>query len=754
MSALCESAYAIEDIWRRFEQMLQKLRQLTGIQMIILSVLIIAGVMLMGKSQPYRWECAEGEAGPYTFGFLQKGTYTVEYSYSGHATDNMVVVYSDVMAADNGKVGAEYAKEQIGNLGVNYITFTLDEGSYEVGIKLTDHEAGHLHNVFLQSNHLIHRDQVFIAALLFLAAGVLLICFLYVPAEKYTVPMVLVMLGVIASLPMFSESLLRGDDVEFHLTRLEGIYLGMAAGEFPVRITSQQMSGFGNLTATMYPQMFLYLAALLRFAGVSLMVCYKFLCFLINVGTAFAAYYSVKALTKSNRAAMIMAVLYTFSAYRLSNLYHRAALGETLAMVFFPIVIWGVYEILWGKRRWMVLVLGMTGVLGSHVLSVELCALFMLMELVFWLFSRKKEQFVGRLTDGIKAVAVTIVLNASFLVPFLYFSTQPLQCFMLGYDLVYDSVAYFSQMFELLPTVAGVAAGVGSTTGEMPLSIGAVLLLGAIAFVYVQSRENGEKEHEGLGLHCLFYGVIAVLLASWLFPWEQFKNAEIFTALTKSLQYVWRFLAFASVFLSVVAAVAFDKMADAEKEKWVCVVAASMLIVTTWSTFDTLAYHADQYEDKMWLESVADTDSLYAYAVGDEFYPVASGYLRDECELIACYSTDMRFENYSRKGSHIYVEVIPETGAHEDILFPLYYYPGYVVTINGEEVPSFERNALLCVEAPDEPAVVEAYYKGMWFFSVGDMISALTFFGIVCFVIHKNTPVKKRRLEKELSKNV
>lgn len=724
--------------------MMQKIKELPGVQKIVLLLLLFAGVLFVVNSQPYRAECVE-EFNDWGIGFLQKGTYTVEVTYEAVPVGSSVRVYSPDMPDSAGSMGVVYADRMLAEgSGVVRIPFTLTEGAYDLRIGLADGQEGYLTKLVLQSNHLIHKDNYFVGALLCLAAVVLLVCFVRLPAEKYMVPLILVLLGVVASIPLFSESLLQGDDIDFHLARLEGLYLGLAVGEFPVRITPQQMSGYGSLTATMYPQLFLYPIACLRFLGISLMGCYKFLCIVINVGTAFAAYYSARAILKSHRTALFVSVLYTFAVYRLSNLYVRAALGETLAMVFMPIVLWGVYEILWGRRRWLILVLGMTGVLGSHVLSVELGAFFMVMELVFWFFSKKKNQFAGRFLDGIKAVVVTLLLNAFFLVPFLYYCGEPLQCFMLPFGDLSDSVAYFSQMFALFPPVTGINAVAGSTEGEFAIAVGAVLLLGMAAFLYVYRRREEEDARRNAGMHCFFYGVVALIMASWIFPWERLSGVAFFETIFGSLQFTWRFLSPGTLFLCVVAAVAFDKLCEKAEGKWTLVVAATLVVVSAWSMFDALAAEREQHTDRMGLEGFCAADGMYMYPVSDVFYPAQVLFDRSECGPVACYSTDIVFENYQRRGTHIYMEVTPEPGVQEDILFPLYYYPGYVVTVNGEEVPSFERNHLLCAEAPGEEAVVEAYYKGFWFFGVADAVTLLTFLGIVGTKIYKSTAGKSR----------
>ena len=86
-------------------------------------------------------------------------------------------------------------------------------------------------------------------------------------------------------------------------------------------------------------------------AGVSLVNCYKVFVFLLNAGTAAVAYVSFSGLLRSKRTGLLAALLYTLSVYRLIDLYTRAAAGEALAMVFLPLVLWGMYELFLGDRK-------------------------------------------------------------------------------------------------------------------------------------------------------------------------------------------------------------------------------------------------------------------------------------------------------------------------------------------------------------------------------------------------------------------
>lgn len=762
-------------------------RLFTGVQLAVLAFIALSGIFFFLNGKPYRQEYSR----PEELGFLEKGDYTLVATYENSPPDNYIVVYSDEAVDRRNRPGVVFARQEIPE-GSGVVSFPLSIGEAVYGVRIGTALGGGVTELTIQSKRIIHKDHYVLVFLMLAACVTLGILFvrmrretgkagaklLFGYPEKYMLPLVLVGMGLLASLPLFSDSLLWGDDAEFHLSRLEGIYRGLAAGDFPVRITPQHMAGYGSLTALMYPQAFLYPAAALRFLGVSLMLCYKLLLTAVNVGTAFGAYHGAKNICGSRNAGLWMSGLYTFSLYRLSNMYVRGALGETLAMAFLPLVIWGVYEVLWGKRRWMVLVLGMTGVMQSHVLSVQLCALFMAAELLFWLASKRKNQFGPRLLDGCKAVGVTALLNASFLVPFLYFCKEDFQCFHMPFE-VSEHAAYFSQMFALFPSVEGASLAPGTTQHEMPIAVGGALAAGAVLFVLAYGKKGKRRSKKvGAGLHCLVYGGAAVLMASWIFPWERVAQAEALRQFFTSLQFSWRFLAPATVFWSLTAAVGItglwegkgafaasgggfpaageggpwdDEMQDngmslrLKQERaiggWAWWGMALLTLISTVYFFDGLAQNRYQRADKMALEGLSHGDAMYLYRDGDEFRTINLDYHREEAYVKSAKGTAAEYYDYKKNGSRIDVEVVPLGEGEDVLLFPLYWFPGYEILINGEKAPVFAMDTLVACDMPSESAKIQVRYRGFWFFAAADAVTALTLGSIAGWEIYKRKKI-------------
>lgn len=717
-----------------------KAKNYSPVQILLMGIMIVVGVSFLLSDHVYK---SEELGNPCTFPYIRRGEYELDITCAPVDRTNRVTVFSEAAVNEEGKAGTVLAQADMepGQGGIS-LPLSLEDEIYSVKVvtEMDTEETTLVRSACIESKNIVYRDGAFLGVLCLLTALALAVIFVRVPEDKYLMPAAAVMIGLLAGIPMYTDFILDGHDFTFHVLRLEGIYQAIESGDFPVRLNPLQFSGYGYLSATMYPQLFFYPAALLRFLNVSIMTCYKFLLTSINVGTALAAYYAVKNITRSDKIGIWMSFLYTLSAYRLVDMYTRCAIGEVLAMTFFPLVIWGVYECLWGERRWIILTLGITGVLESHLLSSQMCVLFMILELLWWLLSRKKDDIGKRIMAGVKAALTAALLNLSFLAPFLYFSRHDLNCFRMT-NIAANSGVYFSQMFSLFLRNEGVSRTRGTTVGEMALSVGTALLVGMFAF-FLWARAGREKEKgiESIGVHCAAYALTAMYLASWLMPWGGLiSRFSIVDMLTTTIQFVWRFLAPASVFMALCAAIGIVKLTEEKREwNWLAGVAALLCIVSAWSLFDDLKEYVGQSNDPMAMEAVEDVDTMYLYGgVNGALYTWETAVPR------TAGGTEIACTGYRKQGTHISLQVQPLQEGADSLIFPLFYYPGYEIRVNGEKVTPYGVDWLLACDMPSAPAGIQVRYTGLPLFKVCDVISILTGAGIIYMLIKNRVRLKK-----------
>ena len=105
------------------------------------------------------------------------------------------------------------------------------------------------------------------------------------------------------------------------------------------------LAGRGYPFSLMYADLLLYPAALLRILGFSLQTVYKLYVAAVTLATALLTRYVLRRMLKSESLALVGTALYVLSFYRLTNVFVRASVGEYSAMLFLPLVIYGLWRI-------------------------------------------------------------------------------------------------------------------------------------------------------------------------------------------------------------------------------------------------------------------------------------------------------------------------------------------------------------------------------------------------------------------------
>lgn len=284
----------------------------------------------------------------------------------------------------------------------------------------------------------------------------------------------------------------------------------------------------------------------------------------------------------------------------------------------------------------------------------------------------------------------------------------------------------------------------------MPLTVGGVLFLGMILFAAMVSRsvasgtaesatgiseaEASGKHEERVGVFCLVCGLAALVMTSWVFPWETLSRIPLFDAIACSLQFAWRFLGLASLFLCVVTAVGLKLFEGREQgRRWIYGCAALLVFLSVSYFFEMSARESRQISDKMAINGYDITDSLYMYYDGESF---KAHHLNPAYQIPEMRSTGQQavYSGLRRQGTRLWVEVTPGTASEDVLIFPVYYYPGYKVSVNGETVECYNYNTQLACDMPSGYAEVEMYYAGFPVFRAGDIISLCTLITCVIYL--------------------
>lgn len=337
-----------------------------------------------------------------------------------------------------------------------------------------------------------------------------------------------------------------GDDLLFHLHRIVSLSDALKSGNIPQRIQLNLIHGYGYASPQFYGEIFLLIPALLYLFCVPLQVCYQIYVILVNIATCLITYWCAKKMTDRVEISVTGAFLYTCSAYRLTNVYMRCAVGEYTAMAFLPLVIYGFYHLyeksdrdIYRLNDYFPLAIGLTGVIETHTLSVAMLAILIG---IFILFHLRKTFRIRRFWALVKTVVLTFLLNAWFLIPMLSSLRQDLKVSHQQRHIGGNGSIELGRLFSFLP--------VGT---QRHLTLGLTPLLGILLFVVIKQR-RGKWQIDGKDMQVLDavegLGILSVFFVLPCCQWDNIYNiSNRIGSLFAMVQFAWRYLAFASVML-------------------------------------------------------------------------------------------------------------------------------------------------------------------------------------------------------------
>lgn len=460
-------------------------------------------------------------------------------------------------------------------------------------------------------------------------------------------------------------------DTLFHLSRIEGLAQSFKDGVFLPRIYPYKNMNFGYGSPMFYSDFFLIIPALLYNLGISVSGCYVFIIMVFTFLSSYFAMRLCRVVTNNNYAPYIAGTLYLFSNYRITDVYVRSSLGEVMGFAFLPLVLLGIYYVLYtDTKKWYYLAIGFTCLALTHnitfVLACILFIFFLIVRIKHWIHS--KEIIIAIF----KAFIVSVGCSAFFIFPMLEQMTS--QNFYLSYYTSTSSLADSSvELWKYFANTTVFGYGTHGYAKDMSMLLNPGYFMMIIPIVYLFRKKENKNPFI---LHSLILGYIFLLLPLDIFPWEYM----VFFGL---IQFTWRLIMLATCCLIIPASIA---LFDFKIKPLLITIVCCVLLIGegVWHIYPVLTRTTGINYDTSYASLIDGSiiDPFYsAFYVrvelaGADYLPEGSPDYRELSNEVTDSLGNSVSSSLTREGTNLLIENIKP---NQSYILPITYYLGYQV---------------------------------------------------------------------------
>lgn len=504
------------------------------------------------------------------------------------------------------------------------------------------------------------------------------------------------LMSLLMMIPLFyKHSIICGHDTMFHLDRIIGVLENVKIGKI-IPVYFKYLDGLGYANGLFYPDIFLYIPALLTLITNNIILSYKIFLYIINLFSLITMYITIKEITKKKNISLYGTFLYSISFYRFSCMHERGALGETLSFIFIPFVILGLYQIFFDdEKKGYYLLIGLVGLMLSHIISLYITILVIVL---FVIINIKTLKNIKKLKSLIINIIFSMIITSFFWLPLLEQLTTG--------DFNLSSLISIHNNIVPLPMLFVEFSNM-LLEEWFPAGIGLI-------YYYAIIRYFVKEKKDKFSTTLYIIGTIMLAFIFISFIW----NIDIFYKIFSIIQFPWRFYTPTTVVLIIALSITVSK--QQKKDKVLNILTRYTVIIFLFNCF---------------------TSYFNIYCGGDRINQnviMGGEYLPKE---VALNRTTYTYKNDGIKYHHEDNKLIVEFLNTKNKELPLIYYKGYKANDSDKNYDVYKtENGYVGVNVEDNTKKIEVYYEGTTLSKISKIVSIL---GTIVFIIYEVVKYKK-----------
>ncbi len=499
---------------------------------------------------------------------------------------------------------------------------------------------------------------------------------------------ILLLFVLLAGLPTLQLKQMAGHDAFEYLPRTAEFFRGLAEGRLLPRWAPDLSGGYGQPFFLFNPPAVYYVTSAFHGLGLSIVASMNLAALALLAVAGIGMYLYTRDLF-GRAGGLAAGVAYLFAPFLLTNLYIRQALADYSAMAFIPWALWGLYR--WvsgepdGRARHLIVAAAATALilLSSNPVSlftVPVLALYTL----FLAWQARSWPALGR---GAWAVGLGLGLAAFFWLPALAERDWVQTGRLLSGYLSYGN--HFVYLRQLLYSPWGYGLSLSGPEDGMSFALGPVHLALLVASLLLACKLRGRLRRAGAGWAHFWFFVDLLTLAAFLtstpsaWLWDRLP-------LLQYLEFPWRILVLAAVATAFIAGFPFLAVRSPRQRRWLLAAVLGALLLTGMGHARPEGYY--DTTDAEYSPAVIAATGIEV-TTAREYEPVwatARPETPAPADRLLLTAGQVRVLT-SRVTGHR-SEWLIEANGPAQLRAATYYYPGWRLTVDGEQRPVTIQN--------------------------------------------------------------